>query len=625
MRVPPKPRPGDRVAVVSPSAGLPAIFPVAYQLGLPRIRDVFGFEPVQYATTRTMNAPPADRAADLHLGFADPGVRAVLATIGGEDEITVLPHLDAELLAANPKPFLGFSDDTCLLTYLYDLGVVGYHGGHVMNAFARSGRMHPTVEASLRAALLTTGEYELPVADAFRDADLPPWDDPAFADTEPELEPAEGWTWHNADRVVEGTSERYTGGVLFVETSEELPSAVEVYRTLRNMGERGLLRQFPAVLVGRAKAWSLGRRTTPDERAAYRREQRDAVLRAFGAYAPEAVLVLGVDLAHTRSWCCRTAVACGSTGRHGGSSSPTDDTPRVGSRAHPAPREPGVGQHLGQLGVVETVEPRPDRHLDRERVHGEERVPPVGERVLRVEVEGPELQDLPARVVPAQPGERVPADVEGRRALVCAAGPGPGQGDGDPFHVVPGRHGAVPSLCVGGRRRGARARRRAGGRRARGVRREQPGVLQQVAGAVDLPAADDDVVVLGDERAHGREVAATAGGGVPDEAEHGAPEGTDEDAAEDEAEPDVPPGEQAHEQADEQAEPRTARGARGGRPALGQPARHALDEAQVGADDVDALDGEVLVGEAVDGGLCLLVGLVPGDGVPRHCGGVEAR
>jgi muramoyltetrapeptide carboxypeptidase LdcA involved in peptidoglycan recycling len=45
---PPKPRPGDRVAVVSPSAGLPGLFPHVYELGLRRLREEFGLEPVEY-------------------------------------------------------------------------------------------------------------------------------------------------------------------------------------------------------------------------------------------------------------------------------------------------------------------------------------------------------------------------------------------------------------------------------------------------------------------------------------------------------------------------------------------------------------------------------------------------
>ena len=75
-----------------------------------------------------------------------------------------------------------------------------------------------------------------------------------------------------------------------VETYEELPSDTEVFRILRNMGERGLLAGFPAVLVGRAKAWERDRRLTPDQKRAYADAQRAAVLRAVSAYAPEAVV-----------------------------------------------------------------------------------------------------------------------------------------------------------------------------------------------------------------------------------------------------------------------------------------------------------------------------------------------
>src|SRR5882757_1721242 len=101
MRYPPKPRPGDRCAVLSPSAGLPGLFPDVYELGLHRLRSVFELEPVEYPTTRVMNASAEDRAADLHAAFADPSITAVLASIGGDDQITVLRHLDDNLLRAN--------------------------------------------------------------------------------------------------------------------------------------------------------------------------------------------------------------------------------------------------------------------------------------------------------------------------------------------------------------------------------------------------------------------------------------------------------------------------------------------------------------------------------------------
>ncbi|MGH9248735.1 MAG: LD-carboxypeptidase, partial [Acidimicrobiales bacterium] len=91
----------------------------------------------------------------------------------------------------------------------------------------------------------------------------------------------------------------YAGCVLLLETSEEMPSATAVFRMLRDAGERGLLAQFPAVLVGTAKASSLDRRTTPEERDRYRADQREAVLRALDRYNPSAMVVLNVDLGHT--------------------------------------------------------------------------------------------------------------------------------------------------------------------------------------------------------------------------------------------------------------------------------------------------------------------------------------
>jgi muramoyltetrapeptide carboxypeptidase LdcA involved in peptidoglycan recycling len=93
--------------------------------------------------------------------------------------------------------------------------------------------------------------------------------------------------------------ERYAGGVLFLETSEELPSATEVYRVLRSLGERGLLGVFSAVLFGRPKAWALDRRTTPEQKSRYVRDQREAVLRAMDEYAPDTMVVLDIDFGHT--------------------------------------------------------------------------------------------------------------------------------------------------------------------------------------------------------------------------------------------------------------------------------------------------------------------------------------
>jgi muramoyltetrapeptide carboxypeptidase LdcA involved in peptidoglycan recycling len=319
LSYPVKLKPGSRVAIVSPSGGLPERFPAPYELGLRRLREDFELEPVEYPTTRRLGATPSERAADLHAAFADADIAAVIATIGGDDQVKVLRHLDPELLRANPKPFFGWSDNCNLLNYLFNLGIVGYHGGCVMTEYGRGGAMHPATAEALRAALFTNGEHELRPPAEYRDVDYA-WDDPATFEREPPMEPSEGWEWHNADAVVEGIAwggnleilgwnlavnryvqpvEAYAGMVLFLETSEELPDATAVYRMLMWAGERGLLEQFAAVLVGRPKAWSFGQPLGEAARRKYVADQRAAVLRALDEYHPGVPTVFGVDIGHT--------------------------------------------------------------------------------------------------------------------------------------------------------------------------------------------------------------------------------------------------------------------------------------------------------------------------------------
>ncbi|SCE73538.1 S66 family peptidase [Micromonospora mirobrigensis] len=315
---PPKPRPGDRVAVVSPSAGLSGLFPHVHELGLRRLREEFGLEPVEYPTTRVMGADPRDRARDLTAAFADPTITAVLATVGGDDLITVTPHLDDAVLRANPKPYFGYSDNTNVLNHLYRLGIVAYHGGSVLVHLGRPGKPHPLTFDSLRAALFTTDWYDLTPAPEWGD-EPNPWERPETLADEPEMLPGEGWRWQGPSTVVQGRSwggclevlhflmatdrvpsnAELAGSVLFFETSNELPPAKQVYRILRDMGERGMLAGFPAVLVGRAKAWDFDRPHTVPERRAWTDEQRAAVTRALAEYADDPVVVFDVDLGHT--------------------------------------------------------------------------------------------------------------------------------------------------------------------------------------------------------------------------------------------------------------------------------------------------------------------------------------
>lgn len=317
--LPPKLARGDRVAVVSPSFAAPGAFPQVHELAMQRLRDDIGLVPVEYPTTRQVGARAADRARDLMAAFADPAIRAVLASIGGDDQITVLPGLDPDVFAANPKPYFGYSDNTNLLNWLWNLGIASYHGGSTMVHLGRGGAPHPVSIRSLRAALFTSGDVDVQPVETFSEDELD-WADAAALEQSPLALPSPRWLWHQPGTVVTGPSwggnlevlhwnlaagrwirpiEDYAGCVLLLETSEEMPSSVEVFRMLRNAGERGLLAQFPAVIVALPKATSLEHKRPVEERGRFRDDQRDAVLSAFALYNPAAMIVFGVDFGHT--------------------------------------------------------------------------------------------------------------------------------------------------------------------------------------------------------------------------------------------------------------------------------------------------------------------------------------
>jgi muramoyltetrapeptide carboxypeptidase LdcA involved in peptidoglycan recycling len=309
---------GDQVAVISPSAGLPGLFPWVQDLGLARVRDVFGLHPVEYPTTRTMGATLADRAADVMAAFSDPKNKAVLTSVGGEDQIKLLKYLDPDVFRRNPKPFFGYSDNTHLHNFLWSLGIPSYYGGSILTQFAMQGSMHELTITFLKHALFDSGEYELEVSDEYNDEGLP-WDDKANLAKTRKHEANDGLVWDNpADvqgilwggclesLIVQSTAGRYLpsdsefdGTILFVETAEDIPDPWIVEYLLTGFGERGWYDRFKAVLVGRPKAWEFDKQASPEEKAAYRKNQREIVVRVVREYNAFIPIVQNIDFGHT--------------------------------------------------------------------------------------------------------------------------------------------------------------------------------------------------------------------------------------------------------------------------------------------------------------------------------------
>lgn len=93
-----------------------------------------------------------DRAADLMAMFTDPEVDAIIAMRGGWGCARMLPLLDYDVIRANPKILIGYSDITALLLAIYaKSGLVTFHG-----PVGRSTWNEPTVASFL--GVLSEGE-----------------------------------------------------------------------------------------------------------------------------------------------------------------------------------------------------------------------------------------------------------------------------------------------------------------------------------------------------------------------------------------------------------------------------------------------------------------------------------
>ncbi|MDF9749206.1 S66 peptidase family protein [Arthrobacter sp. ES3-54] len=311
---------GDRVAILSPAFAAPAVSEAVHEQAMKRLTETTGLIPVEYATTRQLGANAQARAADITAAFADPTIRAVLATIGGDDQVTVIKHIDADVIADNPKPFLGYSDNTNLHNFLWGLGIPSYYGGSTQVHLGPGPRVDDVHLASLRAALIEGGTIELTDPGESEDYGIP-WTDPRALTQFGVREATEPWAWSGPTTVVEGRSwggclevidqiaiadrvpavADLEGAILLFETSEELPAADDVKRWVRALGERGILEAVAGLLVARPPVSRLGEPVpAADERARLRKEQREVIIEQVSTYNPDAVICVGVPFGHTR-------------------------------------------------------------------------------------------------------------------------------------------------------------------------------------------------------------------------------------------------------------------------------------------------------------------------------------
>jgi muramoyltetrapeptide carboxypeptidase LdcA involved in peptidoglycan recycling len=311
-------KPGDKVSIISPSAGLAGMFPWMFELGLQRLRDDFGLVPVEYPTTRELQASLEERAKDIMSAFADAQTKAVIAAIGGSDQIKLLKYLDKQVFLDNPKPFFGFSDNTHLGNYLWNLGIPSFYGSCVLTQFAYGDAIPAFTAEYIRHALFDSGEFELRWSEVYNDIGNN-WSDKTSMSKPRITEPNEPWAWDGEQDaegvlwggcveslIVQATAQIYMpsdadleGAILFIETAEDIPDHWVLEYLLTGFGERGWFDKFQAVLVGRPKAWEFDKQNDTEQKSTYRKQQRETVLKVVREYNQTIPIIQNLDFGHT--------------------------------------------------------------------------------------------------------------------------------------------------------------------------------------------------------------------------------------------------------------------------------------------------------------------------------------
>jgi muramoyltetrapeptide carboxypeptidase len=228
--------PGARIGIVNP----------AYWLEPDRqTRAVAVFENLGYelvlgnSTTLRQDiyaGAPEDRAADINAMFGDASIDAIVCARGGYGGNRVWPLLDYDLIRANPKIFVGFSDTTGTLTSIAQrTGLVTFHGP-MLTTYGKQ-----TIDYNLetfQTILSGRDDVEIRAPDACKARTLKPGK-------------AKGPLWGGNLTLVNtrlGTREQIdtTGAVLFVEdVGEDLYKFDRMMLHLRNSGSldrvRGLV------------------------------------------------------------------------------------------------------------------------------------------------------------------------------------------------------------------------------------------------------------------------------------------------------------------------------------------------------------------------------------------------
>ena len=329
---PAKLKSGDKVAIVSPSWGGPSVFPHVYENGIKILKE-WGLEIVEYPTARMdagfLRENPQVRAKDINDAFANPEIKAIFASIGGDDSVRILPFVDKKIIAENPKVLMGYSDTSTLHVFANLQGLVTFYGPSIMAGFSQMESLPESFKSHVREILFDPKDsYEYKAYGTYCDGYLDWSNQENLGKTNP-MKSDDGWHWLQGSSTVQGelfggcievlemmkatdfwpAKDFWKGKIFFLETSEEKPSIHYVDHVLRNYGMLGVFDQISGFIFSRARDYS------DEEKKELEEKIVTIVSKEFSR--PDLPIIANFDVGHTDPQLVmplgvRTEIDCGS-------------------------------------------------------------------------------------------------------------------------------------------------------------------------------------------------------------------------------------------------------------------------------------------------------------------------
>jgi len=311
---PEKLKKGDTVAIVSPSWGGPSVFPHIYENGLQILRE-WGLKIKEFPTARMdaafLRANPKVRARDINEVFADPEVKAIFASIGGNDSIRILPFVDQEVISSNPKILMGYSDISTIHILANLKGLTTFYGPAIMAGFSQMESLPESFKLHVPEILFEPKEsYEYKPYQKYCDG-YPDWANKENTGKTNPLKLNDGWHWLQGKGRVQGElfggcievlemmkatdfwplRDFWKGKIFFLETSENKPLIHFIDHVLRNYGMLGVYDKISGFIFSRARDYSDNEKKELEEKII------SIVAKEF--YKPNLPIIANFDVGHT--------------------------------------------------------------------------------------------------------------------------------------------------------------------------------------------------------------------------------------------------------------------------------------------------------------------------------------